>query len=83
MRQLALMRIAIVLLVWAEWAGPLRPVHHLARLDVLAWTGVAYVASGFLLFGCFSRVSAAVLGGSMLVLTSWAGHVREHLVAVD
>lgn len=71
MKQLALVRMATALLVWAEWAAPLRPAHHLDHPAVLPLIAIPWVSSSLLLFGVFSRTAAALTGASMLALVVW------------
>lgn len=72
----ALARIGVALVVWAEWMGPLRPVHHLHRIDVLLWTLPVWIGTSLMLFGLFSRTAAAMTGVSMIVLCVW-GHLID------
>lgn len=73
MRQLALARIAVALLVWAQWMAPLRPTHHLARPEVVAISVLVWVGSGLLLLGVGSRFAAAVTGLGLLFLSALGG----------
>jgi hypothetical protein len=73
MKQLALVRIAVSLLVWAQWMAPLRPTHHIARTEVVAVSVLVWVGSGLLLFGVGSRFAAAVTGLGLLFLSVLGG----------
>jgi len=75
MTQLAIVRIAVVLLLWAEWMGPLRPTHHWLHPELLVLTLLPWVFSPFLLFGWFSRTAAALTGASVLGIAIYGGGV--------
>lgn len=76
MTQLAVIRMATVLLLWADWMGPLRPVHHLDQPALAALAAVPWLSSPLMLVGFGSRWAAGLTGAAVLVLTIVAGHLQ-------
>jgi len=61
-----LLRILLALLVWAQWAGPMRGIHLMGEIDRLAVSAIFWVVTPFMLLGWYSRTSTAVVGLGLL-----------------
>jgi hypothetical protein len=68
-RSASLLRILLALLVWAQWAGPMRGIHLMGQPDRLAVSAVFWTITPFMLVGWWSRTSAGLVGLALLLNT--------------
>lgn len=70
--QLGALRVAVPLLLFAEWAGPTRPVHHLHDPQAMTLALVPWVGGVAMMLGIAARSSSAVVGLSVLAVQAFA-----------
>jgi hypothetical protein len=68
-RSASLLRILLALLVWAQWAGPMRGIHLMGQPDRLAVSAIFWILTPFMLVGWWSRTSTGLVGLGLLLNT--------------
>jgi len=81
-RSAGLLRILLALLVWAQWAGPMRGIHLIGQVDRLAVSAIFWLVTPFMLVGWWSRTSTGIVGLGLL-LNSYVSSEYSRFDGVD